>query len=515
MSEAIKITVTAEELLEHFHEDPVQGVIAYTRDVALRNSRYIFVKTVSNRLHKGYCTHCSEGFLVDGPVKHNAYGTCPKCQSQCQYKHAGRGRKSLVDYAQVLYFEKSKIDSQVVTATWYCVSRNYAGHYTDVETKYTVVARYVYTKEQAYQFEKAWQGWSVKTNVYNPRDVYSSIPLYISNESIKDTLHQTHLEYCGWQDYGERYLLKYLGLATQYPSCEILTAHNFQAIVMAKMLGMRTYNAIDWQARKPHHILKLDKQDYLKLRDQNYSGCHPYDLVDLHLLQLAKKEKAKYTFSEIRGIRSFLDLEEGVGAFKVILKYTSFTKLVNYARKQYLLREKHYFRAAQTLITWRDYLDMCKRLGMEMTEQVLFPRDLMVAHDKMLERVKQLEDELLQKECDKRYKQIKKYEFEMEQLALVAPRLTKDIIKEGTELKHCVGSYAERHAKGKTCILFIRFTAKPKIPFYTVEVQGNKVVQVRGFKNQPPTKEVQEFIDAFVALKLTKKSNKKKEVQVV
>ncbi len=51
-------------------------------------------------------------------------------------------------------------------------------------------------------------------------------------------------------------------------------------------------------------------------------------------------------------------------------------------------------------------------------------------------------------------------------------------------MNHCVGGYAERHAKGKLTILFLRTADKPDVPYYTMEVSTDgRIVQCRGFKN--------------------------------
>ena len=46
----------------------------------------------------------------------------------------------------------------------------------------------------------------------------------------------------------------------------------------------------------------------------------------------------------------------------------------------------------------------------------------------------------------------------------------QEIISEGQALQHCVGGYAERHAEGKTTILFIRRKDNLDTPYYTLEI---------------------------------------------
>lgn len=64
-------------------------------------------------------------------------------------------------------------------------------------------------------------------------------------------------------------------------------------------------------------------------------------------------------------------------------------------------------------------------------------------------------------------------------------------------LHHCVGSYTERVADGKCVILFLRKCSDESKPFYTIEVHGQEVVQVRGMGNCGMTPEVKTFVAAW------------------
>lgn len=57
-----------------------------------------------------------------------------------------------------------------------------------------------------------------------------------------------------------------------------------------------------------------------------------------------------------------------------------------------------------------------------------------------------------------------------------------------------MGSYADRVAKHQCIILFLRQCVDIGKPFYTVEVRGREVVQVRGWGNDGPTPEVRNFM---------------------
>ena len=78
------------------------------------------------------------------------------------------------------------------------------------------------------------------------------------------------------------------------------------------------------------------------------------------------------------------------------------------------------------------------------------------------------------------------------------PNKPEEIVREGQTLHHCVGSYAERVAKGECLIVFVRQEAKPDEPYVTVEIRDNAVKQVRAKNNASPPPEVEKFISAWV-----------------
>ena len=80
----------------------------------------------------------------------------------------------------------------------------------------------------------------------------------------------------------------------------------------------------------------------------------------------------------------------------------------------------------------------------------------------------------------------------------------QDIIREGKELKHCVGGYAARHADGKLVILFLRDKRHPARPLMTIEMQGKTIRQIHGFRNdanakQSPREKYAEILDPWLS----------------
>ena len=90
----------------------------------------------------------------------------------------------------------------------------------------------------------------------------------------------------------------------------------------------------------------------------------------------------------------------------------------------------------------------------------------------------------------------------MPRILIKAPDSEEEIRQEGFTLHHCVGTYINRVAEGKTVILFVRKISEPDTPFVTMEVYNGKVVQVRAFANKDPNEAVKLCVNKFKREKL-------------
>ena len=136
---------------------------------------------------------------------------------------------------------------------------------------------------------------------------------------------------------------------------------------------------------------------------------------------------------------------------------------------------------------------MCEALGYDTTnETVLFPAELELKHDEVArEQIMKLEREQAEKDAQLREEQKKsleqrreKYNFEMEGYFIRIAENPEEVTREGKKLMHCVGGYAERHMRGSTTILFLRRCETPGASLYTIEMMGNNLVQVHGYRNE-------------------------------
>lgn len=151
-------------------------------------------------------------------------------------------------------------------------------------------------------------------------------------------------------------------------------------------------------------------------------------------------------------------------------------------------------------------------LGYDMTNTVyLFPRDLDVAHGKMVEESNRKEADARIREASDRYPLIRKhyrqyrrqFYFEDGEFLIRPARDAGEIIMEGKILHHCVGGdkYLSSHNNGNSIILFLRFMDEPEVAYITVEIgtESKNIIQWYGAHDGKPDKErMQKWLDAYV-----------------
>ena len=140
-----------------------------------------------------------------------------------------------------------------------------------------------------------------------------------------------------------------------------------------------------------------------------------------------------------------------------------------------------------------DYLNFCGDLKLDVRDRlVAFPKDLRKAHDEKAKMAVAVQHERMLRQnamlLEERKKQMSarkdKYQFAYGGFVIRFPLMEEEIIEEGKVLRHCVGGYAERHISGSTTILFLRRAELPDTPLATIEMNGNRIVQVHGYRNE-------------------------------
>lgn len=140
----------------------------------------------------------------------------------------------------------------------------------------------------------------------------------------------------------------------------------------------------------------------------------------------------------------------------------------------------------------KDYYEMANRIGREVKR---YPKYLRSMHDIITANYN-----AYKKEYDEQffYKLRRpELEFEGKEYCTVIPSSSKDIIQEGTDLNHCVGSYVDKILAKKTYIFFLRKTKLKEQSLITLELKDDTIMQAKGAYNRAITKEEKDFLEAY------------------
>lgn len=194
---------------------------------------------------------------------------------------------------------------------------------------------------------------------------------------------------------------------------------------------------------------------------------------------------------------------------KTIMDVTSPTKLIHYLEKQ-TKRENGYGIISTTYRHYEDYINTMQQMGYDLTNTVyLYPKDLRAKHNDAAHRLAVQQDQKKKQEKNEQYKNIaktykklcKKYAYEDGDFMIRPAASAGEIIEEGRELHHCVGSdnYLRRHSIGTSYILLMRYKKSPGISFCTIEIKDKKIVQWYEAHDQKQDKEIiQPWLDKYI-----------------
>lgn len=313
-----------------------------------------------------------------------------------------------------------------------------------------------------------------------------------------------------YQEAGGERLIAYLGLYLKKPAVENLVMQGMATLVKTLLdteCESTTYRQqggypkleswIDWKEKKPAKMLGMNREE-LRIFKENEWG-----VGQLSAIAWARAEGIPLNWPEdVEHIRKTGTYECG----RIVKDQPKelFWKIMRYTKRQgfdyrYLC----------------DYWDMAKRLEMDLEdEQVRWPKDLKTAHDKAVERYNARKDALTSAAFNKRAEELQHLCWEQDGLLIRPCASMEELRNEGKLLHHCVATYDQRYADGKTAIFFIRRVDKPEEPFYTLELDEKALTvrQNRGLRNCGKTEEVQAFENAWLDWARNKDKKKKRKV---
>ena len=234
----------------------------------------------------------------------------------------------------------------------------------------------------------------------------------------------------------------------------------------------------------------------------------------LQLYQVERRAKAHWTDAELKIIDELRAATYCMEWEKVatVLKYTSPTRMKNYMVKQkmWMTEERGDYREWNRRTDLRreyfDYIRMRQNAGYDMTSDIiLFPADFRRRRDEMILQAEKERMDKRKKEVNakfpriaERYKKLcDKYSAAAGGLIIRPAKSAAEIVEEGRLLHHCVGGddYLTKHNNGRSYILFLREIDKKDVPYITIEIRGEYIVQWYGAFDKKPN---EEMIDAWL-----------------
>lgn len=150
-----------------------------------------------------------------------------------------------------------------------------------------------------------------------------------------------------------------------------------------------------------------------------------------------------------------------------------------------------------------DYVEMKKMLGLEVETKL--PKNIIELHDGLTSLIQDIKEQETKEKFEAKAKENKILadNFNLvrkdKTYVIVSPEKSNDLIVEGQNMHHCVGSYIERLANGYSKIFFIREEKNPDVSLATLELDNkNNYVQAKAKFNANVSKDVDKFITDFI-----------------
>lgn len=455
--------------------------------------------------------------IVCGNVKlySGNYALCPICGAEVTVLHctsiSSEGRK-LSEHTFVMFTVLPGGIPAAVSWLWQrCIFKN-----GKAKTCIYPLDAYAFVGRKAYRFSGWWRYMYrlCYGDFFDPcarcTDELGSIDLAQIYPFAADLFNGTVLENAKLDVYikssakDKMYPITYLRTFQQHKQVENLIMQGctrvFNDIVYACSYRSYSYatakvptQGINWKCKRPAEMLGITTEEFRACRKEKWS------LDEMKLVQRAaergirfdvvqfRKEKLEYSFAKRA-------LEFGLDPIRAI---------------EYLDRQKGKGKELEEMNTrWLlDYWDTCVKLKLDLAPRIAFPQNLRREHDRVVALYNAAALDRKAKEyIDKegRFKKLAEqyscFSWESEGLCIRIAAAPRELLEEGAILGHCVGTYVNSHARGNQCIFFVRHANAPESPFYTLELDMDKlsVIQNRGKSNCARTPEVKAFEESWL-----------------
>lgn len=511
--------------LQFLHYIP-QGYGQDTEDIAhdfcFKNGFNVLMVTDKQRRDEAVCVACGHTVELPKDTKHKDACKCPVCGCAGEVVHSWR-RQGMERRGYFLYFQKADYEPTFVTcrgiyfnmyldikggdpAPCYAFEDHSYILFTPDGVDHRSVHDYI---GYSISYNKHKSAFTRFSNYWNAGGYFMSrgVPdmnLGIALGTLFDSIKGTCLEHCQADSMIglEGDIVKYLEFYLKHPQTELIIKNGLGGLVIDKIQGKKRV-PVNWRAKTMSEFLRLphlgrkEKQYIRSLAGymagnwlcvmQDYITGHPgRSITDLpsNPNLVNEFELRDNLLERLRDINSY-----GIStpkAFKYLSACVGNSKKLN---------------ISDALIFWSDYLDSALRLELDLRDTaIMYPKNLRRAHDNLVKQLKLRANELLNKKIAETFENRERLIYQSGKYFCRPAKDTDELIAEGTALHHCVGTYAQRYAEGKTNIVLIRATEAPDTPLVTMEISPeNEVIQVRADRNRTPEPEILAFVEEYKA----------------
>ena len=459
-----------------------------------KNYFYMFFRIEGkgkNKKYIGACQHCKTENINLKPIKNGNYGICPVCHKKVRFKNESFS-KSFFNKNYIAIVQPANYENTFVLRKFLIIKHNdyLNSDYSNYEMERCC---FTYNVQDGFKI-KSWY------RIYNGEWTFGYYKNMCFTLPDKVWTYYKNLDCLLYNDFKYCCLKKYCK-ESPVCLCEYLetykTFHQLEYFVKLKMfkfieeiISYGVYR-LHFSRNKMHEILGLHGEYYrfaLRLhKTLDYETLTGIKFLQTYKISLTTdnlKIALQLVILMFNKENTYIFLKLG---FNTIAKYLKWSKC----------DLKDYF----------DYLRNCVKLKYNLEDTaVIKPKDFKKAHDEAYKRVEYISNKVIYDKANKVFKKLQKLEFTGKTFALIVPKEAFDLINEGKNLHHCVGSYIERVAKHESMIFFIRKINDLSQSYFTLEInpQNFKIVQCRGDHNVSADNKILSFVYKWQKEKLNK-----------
>lgn len=288
-------------------------------------------------------------------------------------------------------------------------------------------------------------------------------------------------------------------LITQLLDLQKYCFEPYNEILIKANIDPKKVRVFNKQGKTPLEILDIKKYTFRQLLK------YPDDFNTLKLLEKSLGDKSVPYMDKfvMKNSSTWLNSYYANKAIELINEANlSVEKLYKYLYKEAPMNQ-YLYKSDNSLTMLADCFEMAKQLGLVFDKA---PKALVRYHDTLVKEIEICKDELKDKQVaqvSQKYLHLSKYsEFDEEEhkykdnYSLILPKNGKDIVMEGKQMHHCVGSYVDKMIRERSIILFLRRSDNLETRVATLEYEPtrNAIVQVKGPYNSHVSEDAKKYI---------------------